>query len=78
MDLVTWVATYIIVWWILFFMVLPWGNHTPKTIPVGFERGAPEAPRLLLKVGITSLLTIILCFLIHLALTQGWVNFKEW
>lgn len=76
MDLVTGIATYIIIWWIFFFMVLPWGNHVPPKIALGFERGAPEKPRLLLKISITSLLAGILCLIIHITLRKGWVDLK--
>ncbi|MGL5784148.1 MAG: hypothetical protein ACRCYZ_01500 [Alphaproteobacteria bacterium] len=36
MNLVTFLATYIMVWWVLFFMALPWGINKPKAL-VGFR-----------------------------------------
>ena len=47
-------------WWLIFFMVLPWGVHTPadRGLPSdpGHADSAPLQPRLGLKAGITTLL----------------------
>lgn len=72
MNLVTFLATYIMVWWILFFMALPWGlsrskalvGWNPRTEP-GVDPGAPERPLLKLKMGIVSVATALICLSLH-------------
>jgi predicted secreted protein len=39
MGLVTFLATYVMVWWLLFFVALPWGNRAPGTASLGFNPG---------------------------------------
>ena len=59
MSIVEWVVTYIISWWIVLFMVLPfWVRPSAKPIP-GQAMSAPENPQLKRKFIITSLLALI-------------------
>jgi predicted secreted protein len=48
--------TYVIVWWLIFFMVLPWGSQPLEQPEPGMAESAPAKPRILLKVAITSVL----------------------
>ena len=47
MTLVTGLAVYVVVWWIVLFAVLPWGVKPPETFVPGQAESAPENPRLL-------------------------------
>ena len=47
-------ATYAIVWWLVLFMTLPFGVRSPDTAEEGTEPGAPEKPRMWIKVGLTT------------------------
>jgi predicted secreted protein len=51
--------TYAVCWWLVLFMVLPWGAEREATPQPGNAVSAPARPRLRLKLLITSLLTII-------------------
>jgi predicted secreted protein len=48
------VVFYVVTWWLVLFMVLPWGVHIPDAPEKGHATSAPVKPRLWLKVGITS------------------------
>ncbi|HLB07801.1 MAG TPA: DUF1467 family protein, partial [Alphaproteobacteria bacterium] len=56
MTPVTIVLIFVIVWWLVFFMVLPYGNRpgAPSELPAGAVESAPERPRLWLKAAITT------------------------
>lgn len=57
MGIVSAVALYFIIWWLVFYIVLTLGNRAPmpdEARPAGSERGAPAAPRLWRRVGITT------------------------
>ena len=60
---------YIIIWWIVFFAILPIDVNRNKTIKIeGEDDGSPENPKMLKKffycTGITSLIFIIIYILI--------------
>jgi predicted secreted protein len=60
----TWIiATYVIVWWLVFFAVLPVGGRSPEeagNVTLGTDHGAPANPMLLWKVTVTTVLAAIL------------------
>ncbi|MDA9158151.1 DUF1467 family protein [Candidatus Pelagibacter sp.] len=60
---------YIIIWWIVFFAILPIDVNRNKTFKIeGEDAGSPENPKMLKKffycTGITSLIFIIIYILI--------------
>lgn len=60
MGIVTGVLVYVVIWWLVFFMSLPWGVQPITETDKGYERGAPAKPHLWLKAGVTTLITTIL------------------
>ena len=70
MSLLAVAATYFIVWWLVFFAVLPFGvrgQHETGEVTLGTEHGAPEAPMLLRKVVATSLIAALIAGAIYVA-----------
>ena len=60
---------YIIIWWIVFFAILPIDVNRKKTIKIdGGDAGSPENPKMFKKfiycTGITSIIFIIIYMLI--------------
>lgn len=62
------IALYIIVWWITMFAVLPWGVKPANESDQGHDAGAPAQPHLLAKTIITSLIALVLWYLIRFGL----------
>ena len=64
MPVATAVAIYITIWWITLFAVLPLGvrsaHESDETPVAGADPGAPVAPRLLMKAGLTTLISAML------------------
>jgi predicted secreted protein len=50
------VVVFVIAWWLIFFMALPFGARPPEEPEEGHAASAPERPRLVLKVAVTTLL----------------------
>ena len=53
MSLITGIAIYFIIWWVVLFMVLPWGvrsQHEGGDVVSGSDPGAPVIPRLWWKL----------------------------
>ena len=56
----TGIVVFVIIWWCVFFTVLPWGNRAPDEPELGHADSAPANPRILLKAGITTAIAAIL------------------
>lgn len=55
---VTGLLVYVVVWWLVFFMVLPWGIRPmeQEDVEKGHAPSAPQKPRILIKMAITTVL----------------------
>ena len=60
MNPVTATVVFIIIWWIMLFMVLPWGVSRTENPEAGHDHGAPARPMLVRKLLITTGITIML------------------
>lgn len=71
-------AVYAVIWWLVLFMVLPWGitRVDPGNLRPGEDPGSPAKPRLLIKFGVTTLLATVLWGLFYLVHESGAVSFR--
>ena len=70
------VVTYVCVWWVIFFMALPWGAAPPEKPEPGHATSAPERPRLLLKVAVTTVLAGFATYGISLVIESGLIALR--
>ena len=70
MNWFTGVMAYVIIWWVVLFTILPWGNRPPATPEPGHATSAPAKPRLLIKFGVTTLVATMI-FLMFVWLLQS-------
>lgn len=70
------VVTYVCVWWVVFFMALPWGAAPPERPEPGHATSAPEKPRMLLKVAVTTVLAAIITYGIALVIDSGLIELR--
>ena len=52
-------VVFVIAWWLIFFMTLPFGARPPENPEEGHAASAPERPRLLLKAAVTTVLAAL-------------------
>jgi len=64
------VITYAVCWWLVLFMVLPWGVRMEENPQPGHAVSAPTQPRLRRKLLITSLLALLPTLAFHLVVGQ--------
>ncbi len=78
MGWVTGLATYVIIWWLVIFMVLPWGVRRidPEDLGTGQDPGAPEKPRMVLKLAITTVVSGVIFGLVYLVVVSGVISFR--
>ncbi len=70
-------VTYLVVWLISLFLVLPIGVH-PQQDPVpGTPASAPERPRMWIRAFATTVLASVLWFIIWLVVTSGVIDLRD-
>ncbi len=75
----TWFATgvtFVLVWWLVLFMVLPFGARPPDQVEPGTAPSAPARPRIGLKFLITTLIAMTLTALILWLTDSGWIQLR--
>ncbi|MGC6516556.1 MAG: DUF1467 family protein [Candidatus Puniceispirillaceae bacterium] len=77
MDIVSGIVVYILLWWWVLFMVLPFGAKAPEVIEKGHATSAPERPRLIKKMLITSVIAACLWFGADALISSGIFTFRE-
>ncbi len=62
MSLITALAIYFVIWWVVLFAVLPWGVRSQqecKAIAPGSDPGAPAIPKLGMKLFWTTIVAAV-------------------
>ena len=77
MDIVSGIVVYILLWWWVLFMVLPFGAKAPEVVEKGHAPSAPEKPRLVKKMLITSVIALVLWFAVDAIIASGIFSFRE-
>jgi predicted secreted protein len=77
MAWVTGIVVYVLVWWITLFAVLPlWVTPAEPDDP-GHAAGAPQRPRLLLKMAITTVVSALIWLAIYVLVRSPWLSLRE-
>jgi predicted secreted protein len=75
----TWFAAgviFVIVWWLVLFMVLPFGARPPDQVEPGMAPSAPVRPRMGLKIAITTAIALALTAVILWLLQSGLIQLR--
>ena len=75
----TWFGTaviFAIVWWLVLFMVLPFGAAPPEEVEPGMATSAPAKPRLAVKMGITTVLAALVTALVVWLIDSGLIHLR--
>ncbi|HRJ62377.1 MAG TPA: DUF1467 family protein [Azospirillaceae bacterium] len=83
MGALTGILVFVIVWWVVLFAVLPWGVETEAAAPPGaplsgMAESAPKAPRIAMKMLITTLISLGIWLAIYLVVAYSGFSFREW
>ena len=69
---------YIIIWWIVFFAILPIDVERNKSIIIeGEDPGSPENPKMIKKFIYCSVITTILFIIIYLLMKFEYLNLRN-
>jgi predicted secreted protein len=70
------IVTFLVIWWLILFMVLPFGVAPPDVVEKGHASSAPARPRMLLKLLITTILAIGVTFAIQWFVQSGLIEIR--
>ena len=69
---------YIIIWWIVFFSILPIDVNRKKPVKIdGEDPGSPENPKILKKFIYCSGITTIIFIIIYLLMKFNYLNLRN-
>ena len=69
---------YIIIWWIIFFAILPIDVNREKPIKIeGEDAGSPENPKMLKKFIYCTSITTIIFIIIYLLIKFEYLNLRN-
>lgn len=80
MGWATGTAVYLVIWWLVIFMVLPWGARSvidEDDVKKGDAPGAPKKPRMVLKIAITTVISGVLWGIVYTVIDSGVISFRE-
>lgn len=75
MNPATITLTFVMLWWLIFFISLPIGIKNDNNPLKGNAIGAPSNPRLLKKAFLTTAITTIITFSFFFLLQYGYLDF---
>ena len=68
---------YIIIWWIVFFVILPIDVNRQKSIKInGEDTGSPENPKMLKKFIYCTGITTVIFVIIYLLIKYEYLNLR--
>ena len=67
---------FLVIWWLVLFVVLPWGNRPVESPEPGHATSAPEKPRIALKFAITTGITLVIFMIVYFVAEAGLINFR--
>ena len=78
MDWVSGTTVFVVIWWLVLFMVLPWGIRAigEADVAKGQAPSAPVKPRIATKMLITTGITMVLWGIAHMVISSGWISFR--
>jgi predicted secreted protein len=76
MDWLGTAVVFAIVWWLILFMVLPFGAAPPDEVEPGMATSAPAKPRMAMKLAITTVLAALVTTLVVWLMNSGLIQLR--
>jgi predicted secreted protein len=76
MSIFTAIVVFVLVWWVVLFMVLPWGVRHPEEAEAGHEPGAPVNPRVWVKLAVTTVVASVISGIIYWVILADLISFR--
>lgn len=76
MGWLTGIVVYVLVWWVTLFAVLPLWINPSEPGDLGHSAGAPQRPRLGLKLAVTTAAAAVIWVGIYIVVKEPWFSFR--
>ncbi|HLF58506.1 MAG TPA: DUF1467 family protein [Alphaproteobacteria bacterium] len=76
MNWFTGTATFLVVWFLVLFMVLPWGVKVAENPEQGHATSAPVNPRLGLKILVTTAIAVLVWLVVDYVVASNIIDFR--
>jgi predicted secreted protein len=76
MTWLTGVMVYVVIWWMVLLMVLPWGVKVPENPGPGHATSAPKNPMMWRKALITTLIAAVLWGIAYWLIESEWLTLR--
>ena len=77
MDFISGLVVFILLWWWVFLMSLPFGIKTPDEVESGHATSAPERPMLRRKVTISTAIASLLFAIVYWIIDTGFISLSQ-
>ncbi len=77
MDFVSGLVVFILLWWWVFLMSLPFGIKMPDEVESGHATSAPEKPMLRRKIAISTAIASVLFTIVYWIIASGLVSLSQ-
>lgn len=77
MNVVGGIVIFVLIWWTVIFIMLPIGNKQPEQAKAGMAYGAPRNPNIKKKFIATTIITILLWFVVYALMEYKIIDFRE-
>lgn len=77
MTLVSGIVVQQILWWLVFFVVLPIGIQVDDKPQRGFATSAPREFNLRRKLVITTVISTVLWGVVYIVMINGWIDLRD-
>jgi len=71
------VVIFVVIWWLVLFMVLPFGVRRTEAPEAGHDPGAPMQPMLWRKAAATTAITLVLFAILYVIAESGLVSLQD-
>lgn len=76
MELVSGIIVYIMLWWVVFYMTLPFGVKQHTSSVKGLQAGAPEKPYMVIKIIAATLIAGIVWLIVDYLILIKVIDFR--
>ena len=76
MNWFTGTMVYVIIWWLIWFTLLPVGVRMPDTVEKGHADSAPVNPRLWTKAAVATVVAGLIWGGLYYAIEADWISFR--
>jgi predicted secreted protein len=76
MGILSIIFTFVMSWWTVLFITLPWGNRQPDKGETGMAYGAPSNPNLKKKMIATTVLSFVVTIIVYYVIDADIIDFR--